>query len=117
MNDACNIMFNFMRDNKLGKKLKSTIIETILATYHINQVFGYSAIYIQQYDNGRYEGEMVDGKREGYGKFYFITGDFMKENLKIIVKKDMENMYIVIKMYMKENIKMAKFMEKVNIHM
>ena len=40
MNAACNIMFNFMRDNKVGKKLKSTIIETILATYHINQVFG-----------------------------------------------------------------------------
>ena len=65
MNDACNEMFDFMRDNKIGKKLKTTIIETILATYHINQVFERPTIYIKQYDNGRYEGEMVDGKREG----------------------------------------------------
>ena len=48
MNEACNNMFNFMRENKLGKKLKSILIEAILATYHINQVYGYKAIYIQQ---------------------------------------------------------------------
>ena len=64
MNEACNDMFDFMRENKIGKKLKNTIIETILAVYHINQVLKRSTIYIKQYDNGRYEGEMVDGKRE-----------------------------------------------------
>ena len=82
MNEACNEMFEFMRDNKLGKILKKTIIETILATYHINQEFGRKTIYIQQYDNGRYEGEMVDGKREGKGKFYFITGDYYEGDFK-----------------------------------
>ena len=63
MNEACNNMFNFMRENKLAKKLKSTIVETILATYHINELLGLKAISIQQYDNGRYEGQMKDGKR------------------------------------------------------
>ena len=64
MNEACNDMFDFMRENKIGKKLKNTIIETILAVYHINQVLKRSTIYIKQYDNGRYEGEMVDGKEK-----------------------------------------------------
>ena len=82
MNEACNDMFDFMREKKLGKKLKNTIIETILAVYHINQVFNRSTIYIKQYDNGRYEGEMVDGKREGKGKFYFITGDYYEGDFK-----------------------------------
>ena len=82
MNDACNDMFNFMKDNKLGKTLKNTIIETILATYHINQVYNCSVTYIKQYDNGRYEGEMVDGKREGKGKFFFITGDYYEGEFK-----------------------------------
>ena len=82
MNEACNDMFDFMRENKIGKKLKNTIIATILAVYHINQVFKRSTIYIKQYDNGRYEGEMVDGKREGKGKFYFITGDYYEGDFK-----------------------------------
>ena len=40
----------------------------------------------------------------------------MREILKIITKMDMENIYIVIKMFMKENIKKEKFMEKENIY-
>ena len=70
MNEACNEMFDFLSDNKIGKKLKSTIIEIILPTSHINQIIERPIMYIQQYSNGRYEGEMVDGNREGKGKFF-----------------------------------------------
>ena len=41
----------------------------------------------------------------------------MKENLKIIVKINMENILTVIKIYMKVNSIKEKFMEKENIFM
>ena len=82
MNEACNNMFNYMRENKLGKPLKIAIKDTVVATFHINELCGMNAIYIQQFDNGRYEGEMKDGKREGHGKFFYVTGDYYEGEFK-----------------------------------
>ena len=58
MNEACNNMFFFMRKNKLSKKLNTVIVETIISTFHINEIYGLSAIYVQNCANGTYEGEM-----------------------------------------------------------
>ena len=82
MNEACNNMFIFMKNNKIEKKLRRTVIEIILATYKLNEVYNISPIYIQYYEIGRYEGEMNDGKREGHGKFYFKSGDFYEGEFK-----------------------------------
>lgn len=82
MNEACNNMFNFMQNNKLEKDLKSEVIHVIMCIYKINEVYDEEPIYIQYYDNGRYEGEMKDGKREGKGKFFFITGDVYEGEFK-----------------------------------
>ena len=72
MNECCNNMFNFMRENKLEKELKSIIIQTILSTYKINEVYGYYAIYIKQFENGKYEGQMKDGKMDG--EVFYLRG-------------------------------------------
>ena len=82
MNEACNNMFNFMQNNKIEKDLKSEVIHVIMCVYKINEIYDEEPIYIQYYDNGRYEGEMKDGKREGKGKFYFITGDVYEGEFK-----------------------------------
>ena len=82
MNEACNNMFNFMQNNKIEKDLKGEVIHVIMCVYKINEVYDEEPIYIQYYDNGRYEGEMKDGKREGKGKFYFITGDVYEGEFK-----------------------------------
>ena len=62
MNEACNNMFFFMRKNKLSKKLNTVIAETIISTFHINEIYGLNAIYVQNCSNGTYEGEMKNGK-------------------------------------------------------
>ena len=84
----------------------------------------------------RYEGEFVDGKKEGKGKYYCHNGDFydgeykkdkgkekvfsflkeeinMKENLKIIISKVKANIYIKMEINMKEIFIKISFMEKV----
>lgn len=100
MNEACNNMFNFMQNNKLEKDLKSEVIHVIMCIYKINEVYDEEPIYIQYYDNGRYEGEMKDGKREGKGKFFLLLEMFMKESSKIIKRMGKEHIHIAIKMYM-----------------
>ena len=75
MNEACNNMFFFMRKNKLSKKLNTAIAETIISTFHINEIYGLTPIYVQNCANGTYEGEMSEGKRQGKGKYIFINGD------------------------------------------
>ena len=97
MNEACNNMFFFMRKNKLSKKLNTVIVETIISTFHINEIYGLSAIYVQNCANGTYEGEMKNGKREGKGKFFFLNGYLYKGEFKMTVKINMVNILIVIK--------------------
>ena len=77
MNEACNNMFAFMRKNKLSKKLNTIIAEAIIATFHINEVYDLTAIYVQNCTNGTYEGEMKNGKREGKGKIFFFKWLFI----------------------------------------
>ena len=49
-------------------------------------LLGMQIIYVEEHDNGRYEGDIKEGKREGYGKYYYSTGDIyegeFKNNLK-----------------------------------
>ena len=73
MNIECNKMFDYMTKNKITKNLKSMIIEVLLAMIHINEEFGVEIIYIEEHDNGRYEGNIITQQVI-----------YMKENLKII---------------------------------
>ena len=82
MNSDCNNMFFFVTKNKLKKNLKNLIIETILAGLHINEIYGIQVKYIEEYDNGKYEGELKDGKREGFGKYIYSTGDIYEGEFK-----------------------------------
>jgi hypothetical protein len=71
-----------MRKNKLSKKLNTIIAETIISTFKINELYGLTAIYVQNCSNGTYEGEMKNGKREGHGKFFFLNGDLYEGEFK-----------------------------------
>ena len=82
LNEECNNMFFFMRKNKLDKKLNTPIYETIVSTYHINQVYDLKPIYVQNCPNGTYEGDMKNGKREGQGKFIYFNGDLYEGEFK-----------------------------------
>ena len=82
MNEACNNMFNFMRKNKLSKKLNTVIAETIISIFRINELYDKKPLYVQNCENGTYEGEMEKGKREGKGKFFFLNGDIYEGDFK-----------------------------------
>ena len=70
INIECNKMFDFITKTKITKNLKSLIIDALLATIHLNELLGIQIIYVEEHDNGRYEGDIKEGKREGYGKYY-----------------------------------------------
>ena len=86
LNQECNKMFDFITKTKITKNLKNLIIDVLLATIHLNELLGMQIIYVEEHDNGRYEGDIKEGKREGYGKYYYSTGDIyegeFKNNLK-----------------------------------
>jgi hypothetical protein len=78
MNIECNKMFDFISKTKITKNLKNLIIEVLLSTIHINETYGKQIIYVEEHDNGKYEGDIKDGKREGYGIYYYST-DYIYE--------------------------------------
>ena len=82
INAECNNMFFFITKKKLTKNLKAMILEILLATLHINEILGIEVTYVEDHDNGRYEGEIKDGKREGFGKYYYSTGDYYEGEFK-----------------------------------
>ena len=63
MNIECNQMFDFITKTKITKNLKILIMEVLLATIHINEIYGIEIVYIEDHDNGRYEGNIKEGKR------------------------------------------------------
>ena len=77
MNIECNQMFDFVTKTKITKNLKNLIMEVLLATIHINEIYGIEVVYIEDHDNGRYEGNIKEGKirRNLYSEFpLFIYG-------------------------------------------
>ena len=86
MNIECNQMFDFITKTKITKNLKNLIMEVLLATIHINEIYGIEVVYIEDHDNGRYEGNIKEGKREGFGKYFYSNGEIyegqFKNNLK-----------------------------------
>ena len=74
INEECNKMYDFITKSKITKNLKNLVIETLLAVIHINETYDIQVIYVEEHDNGRYEGGIKDGKREGFGKYYYSTG-------------------------------------------
>ena len=66
----------------IPKNLKNLIIEVLLSTIHINETYGKQIIYAEEHDNGKYEGDINDGKREGYGIYYYSTGDIYEGEYK-----------------------------------
>ena len=75
MNMECNKMFDFMTKSKITKNLKNLILEVLLATIHINEIYDLEIVYIEDHDNGRYEGNIIEGKREGFGKYFYSNGE------------------------------------------
>ena len=61
INTECNNMFFYIAKKKITKNLKAMILEVLLATLHVNEILGIEVTYVEDHDNGRYEGEIKDG--------------------------------------------------------
>ena len=75
MNELNNLIFEYLRKNKIEKEIKKILVDVIRGMYKINLSFGFDSIIVKEYDNGRYEGYMKNEKREGKGTYYYCTGD------------------------------------------
>ena len=70
-----NIVLNSIHEDI---KINNEKLKNILNDYNINEQFKTlninKNIQIKTYDNGRYEGQLINGKKEGKGIFYYNSG-------------------------------------------
>ena len=52
--------------------------------YKLNTIENRPSYIKKEYNNRKYEGDYINGKREGKGLYIYNSGDNMKENIKMI---------------------------------
>ena len=83
LNSIINKSYNYVKNSKkLDKEITNLMNEIIRSMHKLNNDNNLNVRVIKRYDNGIYEGEFKNGKKEGYGIYKYNTGDIYEGEFK-----------------------------------